>query len=216
MKLAGDVAESVLDTVQDSAYDEDAVIGLLNQCVRGLSRRLVLPSLEAEGTVTTVLNGPSVALPANFQRNLYYCKDQSASIHPIEICSSKDQLARYYDDKLIKTGARVLGVAVARPLLYYAPIPTVATTLTLRYQKTPDAISISTDLDTITPEGFEEIWENYALWKLYSKIEQGIEGQKVDTTYYMNLYLGLFDELSNSLKEGVSMPAPPVARMERW
>lgn len=216
MKLAGDAAESILDTVQDSAYDEDTVIGLFNQCAKGVSRRLVLPSLDTEGTVTTVTNGPSVALPANFQRNLYYCKDQSISTHTIEICNSKDQLARYYDDKLIKTGTRVRGVAAVRPQLYYAPIPTVATTLTLRYQKLPDAINAATNLDAITPDGFSDLWENYALWKLYEKIEQGMEGQKVDTTYYMNLYLGLFDELSTSLKEGVSMPAPPVARMERW
>lgn len=216
MKLAGDVAEVVLDTVQDDAYDEDTVIALLNQCVQGLSRRLVLPSLETEDTVTTVTDGPSVALPADFQRNLYFCHDQSSSLNTIEICNSKDQLSRYYDTRLTATGTVVRGVAVARPRLYYAPIPTVATVLTIRYQMVPGVITETTDLDTITPDGFGDLWENYALWKLYSKIEQGMEGQKVDTTHYMNIYLGLFDELSISLKEGVSLPPPPVARMERW
>ena len=215
MATGGEIAEAVLGTVQDDSFDEDSVIKLLNDCMSLLSRRLILPSLDAEATVTTVTNAHSVALPATFQRNLYHCQDGN-DWNAIEVCNSKDQLSRYYDPRLGKANTYVKGVAAVRPLLYYAPMPTVATTLTLRFQRLPSVITGSTEVDTILPQGFSDIFENYATWKLYSKIEQGMESAKVDTGYYMNLFLGMFDELKLSLTEGVSMPAPPIAQMERW
>lgn len=215
MATGGEIAETVLGTVQDDSYDEDSVIKLLNECVAMLSRRLILPSLDAEATVVTVTDAHSVALPATFQRNLYHCQDGN-DWNAIEVCNSKDQLSRYYDPRLVKSNTYVKGVAAVRPLLYYAPRPIVATTLTLRFQRKPSIITDTTELDTILPDGFSDIFENYATWKLFEKIEQGIEGAKVDTGYHMNLFLGLFDELKSSLTEGVSMPAPPIARMERW
>ena len=75
MATGGEIAEAVLGTVQDDSFDEDSVIKLLNDCVSMLSRRLILPSLDAEATVVTVTNAHSVALPATFQRNLYHCQD---------------------------------------------------------------------------------------------------------------------------------------------
>lgn len=215
MANGGDVADYVLDVVQDDSFDEDSVLLLLNKCVKMISRKLVLPSLDTEGTVTAVSTGSSVAMPVNFQRNLYHCSDGTPR-NVIEVCNSKDQLSRYYDHRLSDTGTQVKGVAAVRPLLYYAPRPAASTVLTLRYQRVPSTITTSTEIDTILPDGFSDLFEHYALWKLYEKIEQGQEGQKVDTNHYMSLFLGMFDELALSLKEGVSLPAPPVATMERW
>ena len=215
MATGGEIAETVLDIVQDASFDEDAVIKQLNDCVAMLSRRLILPSLDAEATVVTVTNAHSVALPSTFQRNLYHCHDGSSS-NTIEVCSSKTKLSMEYDHSMNKTGTYVNGVSAVRPLLYYTPRPTVATTLTLRFQRIPDVIIPASEIDTILPDGFSDIFENYAAWKIFSKIEQGIEGAKVDTGYYMNLFLGLFDELKTALTEGVSMPSPPIAKMERW
>lgn len=211
-----DLSESVLSNVQEDSFDDDTILGLLNECAGVLSRKFILPALDAEGTVTALSSSPFVALPVDFQRNLYFCKDASTT-NDIRVCSSKDQLARYYDQRLVKSATYISGVAAVRPNLYYAPTPVSATTLTLRYQKIPDTITISTELDDyILPHGFSDIWESYVLWKLYSKIEQGMEGQKVDTNYYMTLYIGFRDELSTSLKEGVSMPPPPIATPGRW
>lgn len=210
------LADRVLGVVKDSSFDETSVVELLNDCAGAVSRRFIIPSLDAASTVTALSTGSSIPLPANFQRNLYFC-DDGTSFNDIQVCNSKDQLSRYYDPGLTKQATLIRGVAAVRPLLYYAPIPIADTVLTIRYQQKPSAITLSTELDDhILPYGFTDIWENYVLWKLFSKIEQGMEGQKVDTSYYMNLFVGYMDELSASFKEGVSMPTPTVAVPERW
>lgn len=217
MATGGEVAKTVLQIVRDDRNNEASVIRLLGQCMRELSRDVIFPSLDTEWQVTTVTTGPSVALPAEFQRNLYQCHDGSPSTGSIGVYNSKSQLAeRLHDPKLSKLGARVQGVAAVGSLLYYSPTPTVATQLTIRGQSVPPPITPTTNLDELLGVGFEGIWENYALWKLFSQIEQGIDGQKVDTMYYMNLYLGLKDELPGSIRQGVSMPPPPIATPERW
>ena len=214
---AMDIADNILDVVQEPAFDEDTVVGLLNECAQVISRRFILPALDAENTVTAVNSASSVALPTDFQRNLYFCKDDT-SYNEIAICNSKDQVARYYDPNMSNSATLIRGVAAVGPLLYYAPMPINDTVLTLRYQKVQAVITLATELDEyILPYGFQDLWKNYAIWKLFSRIEQGMEGRKVDTSYYMSLFVGLLDELSLTLrKEGVSMPPPPVASMERW
>lgn len=210
------LADRVLGVVMDSSFDETSIVELLNDCAGAVSRRFIIPSLDATATVTALSTGPSVSLPVDFQRNLYFC-DDGTSFNDIEVCNSKDQLARYYAPGLTKKATLIRGVAAVRPVIYYAPIPIADTALTLRYQKKPPAITLSTELDDhILPYGFTDIWENYVLWKLFAKIEQGMEGQKVDTNYYMNLFIGYMDELSTSYKEGVSLPPPPIAVPERW
>lgn len=212
-----DIADTILDVVQEPDFDEDTVVGLLNECAMVISRRLVLPALDAENTVTAVNSASSVALPTDFQRNLYFCKDET-SYNEILICNSKDQLARYFDPNLSNSATLIRGVAAVGRFLYYAPMPIDDTVLTLRYQKMPAAITLLTELDEyLLPYGFQDLWENYVKWKMYAQIEQGMEGRKVDTSYYMSLFIGILDELSLTLrKEGVSMPPPPVASMERW
>lgn len=215
MATGEEVAEYVLDVVQNDSFDEDSVLLLLNKCIKMISKKLVLPSLDTDGTVTATSTGSFVALPENFQRNLYHCSDGTPR-NVIEVCSSSDQLSRYYDHLLSDTGTFVNGVAAVRPLLYYAPRPVEDTVLTLRYQCVPGTITALSEIDTILPDGFSDLFEFYALWRLYEKVEQGLEGQKVDTNHYRNLFLGMFDELALSLKEGVSLPPPPIARMEQW
>lgn len=217
MATGGEVAKTVLQTVRDDRNNEASVIRLLGQCMRELSRDIIFPSLDAEWQVTAVTTGPSVGLPVGFQRNLYQCHDGSHFTGSITVFNSKSQLSeQLFDPQLNRRGTRVQGVAAVGSRLYYSPIPAVETQLTIRGQSVPPPITATTNLDEIIGIGFEGIWENYALWKLYSQIEQGIDGKKVDTMYYMNLYLGLKDELPGSIKHGVSMPPPPIAIPERW
>ena len=65
-------------------------------------------------------------------------------------------------------------------------------------------------------DGFDDLAINWVCWKLYARIEQGTEGNKTDTSYYSNLYLGMLEELRLSIPQGVSMPSPPVSIPERW
>ena len=211
MATGSEIAEQVLDTVQDTSFDEDTVLAKLNECAGALSRKFVLPSLDAEADVITVTSAATISLPVTYQRNLYHCRD--AAGRPIDVANSKSQL--FIDHEPGKPGVKVRAVAAVGRLLVYVPTPAVAETLTINFQRRPTAITAGAQIDLL-PDGFDDIFVNYALWKLYEKLEQGMDGAKVDTNHYMGIYFGLRDELAIALKEGVSLPPPPIARIERW
>jgi hypothetical protein len=215
MATGSEISDIVLNIVQEPSVDEDAVLVKLNDCARWLSSRMILPSLDSSSIVKTVTTGNSVSLPVDFQRNLYSVDDGSA-VNSISILNSRAQMIDYCDWNIAtKTGTKVRYVSAVRPNILYTPIPTVATDITLGYQRKPTVIKSGTTIDLL-PDGFDDIFTNYACWKIFESIEQGMEGAKTDTNYYMALCMGLRDELELSLTEGVSLPAPPIARMERW
>jgi hypothetical protein len=213
MATGSELSDIVLNIIQEPSADEDQVIAVFNQCAKWLSRVLILPSLDTQSPVLTAVDSNAVPLPVDFQRNLYRATDHSI-VNGISVLNSRQQLIDYCGDNMTKSG-KVQYIAAVRPYLYYTPIPIVATSLTLRYQRLPTVIRSNVEIDLL-PDGFDDIFTNYACWKFYETIEQGLEGQKVDTQYYMALCLGLKDELELSLKEGVSLPPPPIAKAERW
>lgn len=213
MLNASQIADKVLDIVQDPSFDISTVLAELNAFAAHITSRVLFPALEAEANVVTVTTAASVNLPDNFQRNLFHCRN--ATGHPVTVLTSKEQLARRFGNDLAQTGTRTIGVAPAAPLLWYAPIPAVAETLTLSYHRKPDVITSASTLSFL-PDGFDDLAINWVCWKLYARIEQGTEGNKTDTSYYSNLYLGMLEELRISIPQGVSMPSPPVSIPERW
>lgn len=213
MLKASQIADKVLDIVQDPSFDISTVLAELDAFAAHITSRVLFPALEAEANVVTVTTAANVNLPGNFQRNLFHCRN--ATGQPVTILTSKVQLALRCGNDLAQTGTRTLGVAPAAPLLWYAPIPTAAETLTLSYHRKPDVITPASTLSFL-PDGFDDLAINWACWKLYAKIEQGTEGNKTDTSYYSNLYLGMLEELRLSIPQGVSMPSPPISIPERW
>lgn len=213
MRTGSELAETILDIVQEPSLDEDAILIKLNEFAIHVAGRVLFPALETEAPVNTVTTAASVSLPVNFHRNLFHCQD---AFGVIDVLNSKAQMLVRNGEDLASKGARALTVAAAKPLLWYAPIPTVATVLTISYHRKPSPITSSAGLTFLPDDTFEELAINWVCSRLYSKIEQGMEGNKTDTTFYTNLYLGMLEELMQSLSEGVSMPRPPIAVPERW
>lgn len=213
MRTGSELAETILDTVQEPSIDEDAVLVKLNEFAIHVAGRVLFPALETEATVNTSTMAASVSLPVNFHRNLFHCQD---ALGVIDILNSKAQVLVRNGGDLSTKGSRALTVAAAKPLLWYAPIPSVATALTISYHRKPSPVTSGEGLTFLPDESFEELAINWVCSKLYSRIEQGMEGNKTDTTFYNNLYLGMLEELRQSLSEGVSMPRPPIAVPERW
>ncbi len=216
MPTGAEVAALVLQIVGDEGDTEDDVLALFDRCASVITRPpRVLPALDVQETVTTEVGISFVSLPATFQRNLYAC-DGGNGAPDIEIVPSRAAIFSRYGS-LTRPGTHVRCVAAVRPYLVYAPIPITPQTLTLRFQRTQPAITPTLDLETIVPEGFADLFQHYACWKIFEQIEQGTDGKKIDTNYHMALFLGLLEELDLATKrEGASLPRPPIAVPERW
>ena len=91
MLKASQIADKVLDIVQDPSFDISTVLAELNAFAAHITSRVLFPALEAEANVVTVTTAASVNLPDNFQRNLFHCRN--ATGQPVTILTSKVQLA---------------------------------------------------------------------------------------------------------------------------
>jgi len=214
MATGSELAEQVLDIVQDPSFDEDMVLVQFNKAAAQISAQVLLPFLEATATVIADPTKTAVSLPSNFQRNLFKCDDDT-EYNEIKVLNSKaqmiDRLGRsfYIQETLVKA------VAVVQPDLLYAPSPVALTNLHLSYHRKPELIT-SDEIEAFLPEGYDDMLLNFACWRLYAKLEQGLEGAKTDTNYYRGLYVEQLETLRIAYKQGVSMPDPPVSRGERW
>ena len=73
---------------------------------------------------------------------------------------------------------------------------TPGATLHLTYQGNPPAIEPGTEIDDIIPAPFgSDLVEYYLCRECFSRIEDGIEGRKVNTDYYNGQFLQSFAAL---------------------
>jgi len=218
MATGSELALQIQDIVLEDQYGEEEILTTLNRCASFLSTKFVLPSLDQQGTVNTSTTGWNVAAPEDFQRNMYYAVDSSG--RPLSILDSRKQMLQYCGGNVAQTGSKIERVAVVGSTLLHWPVSVEVEPLTLFYQRKPTEITLGEEVD-ILPAGYADsdtLFINYACWKLFETIEQGLEGQKVDTNYYMSLFLGMLDDLETYLKHesGVSLPGPRTVRMSRW
>jgi hypothetical protein len=214
MATGADLAERVLAIVQDDSFDEDAVLVHFNACAKKIAERYILPGLDTEGTVVTAIDSWSVAAPTNFQRNLYFAAGPNGK--QLSILNSRQEMLAFTGNNPAKTGSRVEAIALVGDRILYAPIvPDAAQTLSIFYQRKPTVILDSTEINLLPgfTEEQDDMMVNFACWKIYSSIEQGLEGAKVDTGYYSALFMGAFDQLRLSFREGISLPPPRTVSM---
>ena len=118
----------------------------------------------------------NVPMPANFQRNLQYAVNSDGV--EIDIYNS------------MSSQGLVQAVMEAGNILYYQGIPTTGSTITLHFYRFPVDMSESTD----TPDGIPlhlqvPLLVNYAAKEVFKLIEDGVEGDGVNTARYQGLFL---------------------------
>ena len=62
-------------------------------------------------------------------------------------------------------------------------------------------------------EAYDEALVSYACWKLFMRIEQGLEGPKTDTLFYKGQYLEALDDLDSGLGKARPRPEPTVCEV---
>lgn len=145
-----------------------------------------LPDLFVIGTVNTVTDTAYVSMPDDFHRGLQLVANSAGQ--EIDIAHSLIAFTETYP-LLDKTG-RISEAAEHGGRLYYQGIPTVSETLTLHYYRRPIAMAAADD----TPDGIPlhlqvALLTNFAAWKAYEYIEDGLEGETPNTQKFMNFFL---------------------------
>lgn len=145
-----------------------------------------LPELFTIGPVATSISAGYVNMPTNFQRDLQLVVSSTGS--EIDIADSFIEFTETYP--LLNKAGKISEAIEHGRKLYYQGIPAVSETVTLHYYRKP----IDMVADTDTPDGIPEhlhvsLLVNFAAWKSYEHLEDGIEGETPNTIKFKNLFL---------------------------
>lgn len=144
-----------------------------------------LPDLFSISSVTTDTSLAYVDMPATYHRGLQLAV--SASGTEIDIAHSFIAFTETYP-ALSRTG-RISEVVEQGGKLYYQGIPSTEEEINLHFYRKP-VIMVS---DSDEPDGIPEhlqmsLLTNFAAWKAYEFLEQGIEGEMPNTMKYKSLF----------------------------
>lgn len=194
MATLDDIYDEVAGIIQDPAWDSDKVIQLFNDGIRAISEVLLLPELETIGTVTTSTTLNYVALPTNYQRKIRDCRNPTNPFRRIRIYGSVPLMhAHFTRTDLV---GHVVGVAVMGRNLYYQWRPSSTTSLQINYFAKP-AVLQENEEPSVLPAFANELLLNYACWKVYGVIEEGMDGVKTQTQFYQGQFMSYVGQLKD-------------------
>ena len=201
---------SVQGTLQDAAYTPTILANHINSGLRRCAYLVLLPDLETTGIVITNPSSSSVEIPGdwNFCRNLYAA--HIADNPEIQVLSSMGLLRMQVPDidNTVHEGD-VNFITTRKTNIIYANSPAEPKTLVCKFYENPTLLVNPTHVPSELPESLQEpLLVNYALWKCFESIEDGIEGAKVNTAYYKNEFSEAINELLEIFTAGQSTPTP--------
>ncbi|MFI3122442.1 MAG: hypothetical protein QX194_00705 [Methylococcales bacterium] len=217
MATLDDIRSRVTRIVQDSVYTDEIVDAFINEGLQRCAGLVLLPDLMSTGVVATAIDAYSVPIPTtwNFDRNLYLCSTV-VDKRRLEVFSSVALLSGQYPEfNLAIDDREVLACTATRTQFIYYPVPTAITSLQCAFYQKPTLLTVDTAEPSILPEFLHyDLLVNFACFKVFSEIEDGIDGVQVNTTKYFKLFDAAITELSVYFRTGQSRPAP--SRRSDW
>lgn len=218
-----DLVASVTLTLRMPSVTSTEITLHLNNCYDYVASQVLLTSLESSGVATSVVDSISTEIPTDwlYHRNLFSCEVEDNS--PITILNSKEHLRRIYPDfETVKQSGTIDYLVVSGSSIIYYPIPSDPVELVCGYFKIPtwlekpiEGYSCGCDELVTIPIGLQpKLLESYICWKIWQRVEDGIEGRKVNTAYYYNLFKEALVELEDTTDVGQSRRL--VYRSSNW
>lgn len=210
-ELITEVIDIVLDGENGVYSDRTYILSFLNQAQRDIAAKLYLPDLnDGFGLVDTVVDEYRVSLPSTYHRGLYLAQLDGV---PLDIYEDIKSMSLSTEGITTEVGD-VSGVAINNSFLVYQNVPEIITSLELFFYRKPVDMR---DLTTSFPDGavnnddYDEALINLCCRKIYSRIEDGMEGQKLNTINHNDLFRQAMGSLDiYARRVGGSFPKRPA------
>jgi hypothetical protein len=204
------IREEVLKTGFDGSLTRQTVDRLINEGLLYTAEIILLPLLEKQGFgyVDTIVGQSAVDLPADFSRNLFFAVNDEG--YELSVYSSSSLLN--FKLQAITTGGvpetgEIHGVALEGGRLAYAKCPEEIERIYLKYYTAPTPLTQRDHEPTCIPEAHRvPILANYAKWRIFDDIEDGVDGAKVNTDKYKSRYESAVGALEAITTQGQSRP----------
>jgi hypothetical protein len=181
-----EIRTSITDTVQEKSETLiDSVDIRINAALLEVAEEHDLSSLKRTFVATTVIGQAFCNFPAGFSGRLSYAGTADGQLKQFN--GGIDEMILTYPT-LAETGD-LESIASEYPVLWYQKIPAVATLITCIGYALPSPLLLEDDIPTDIPAHLHEgLLVNKVLINYYNKIEDGVEGVKVNTNNYIMLY----------------------------
>ena len=181
--------------VQDTDVS-DLIPSLINQGVyeiaggmKSLLLDIIIPPLPDLFTIDSVTTDTSLAyvdMPSTYHRNLQFVVAASGS--EIDIANSFIEFSETYP-ALNKIG-NISEVIEQGGKLYYQGIPSTEEEINLHFYRKPVIMVADDDEPDGIPVHLQmSLLSNFALWKAYEFIEDGLEGEVLNTMKYKSYFI---------------------------
>ena len=191
-----EMRNEVENLVDDSSFDPDTIDNYLNQMLTYSAGLINLPSLKRISTVVTIEDQAYTSisgLDGGFSGILRRVKN--AEGEEPRIYSNLELLLDDYPT--IDEEGDVEAVALEGSTLWYQKIPSSAETLLLLYFRNPSPLIGGDDEPGDIPEHVHrKLLVHGAAYMIFDQIEDGIEGEKVNTVH--NFHQSLNEENKHS------------------
>ncbi len=175
-----EIRDEVILIIQDPDYDEDEIDKYINQALLYTADLVNLPDLKSVESVDTVLSQNYVNLSSitgGFSGVLRRVVKEGVKIYP-----TLEQLASDYVGNWDEAG-EVEATCLEGNILWYQKVPAVAESLMLILYKSPAVLEDNTDIPSNIPTALHKpLLVNGASHLIFNEIEDGIEGEKINTT----------------------------------
>jgi len=179
--LIGEVRDRIRD--YSSSTRDEKILEKLNEGLSAVAGQILLPDLITSGEVTAEGSRAYVNLPDNYHREVLLVTSASA-LGRVKLNMSWQRFLTLYPT-LDNQGGNICEVVVRGRQLFYQPLPSVRDTLTIHYYRKPTPLTLEDK--TAEPEAIPEhlhmrLLASYAAREFFDKIEDGIEGPKINYT----------------------------------
>jgi hypothetical protein len=188
--------------LQDSSADLiDRIPHALNEALFSVADELIseggIPELKRIGTFTTVVGQAWATMPTGFNGKLLFVGNESESL---AIATGGVRQLMEGNPELDSTGD-VHTVALEGSTIYYQGIPSSATSFPILYQINPTQWTDDVDTtDTWVPTHLERgLFVHKAASILFNLVEDGIDGEKVNTKAQLGLHAGYLTQMREFL-----------------
>ena len=180
---------------------EAIVAQKINQGIDYIASQVLLSDLESRDSFTTQVGVNRVAIPPtwNFHRNLFAADDSSRALQIVGSIEHLSRLEPDFEDS--QNASTVMYLTTSGLNLVYYPVPAEATNIDCGFFRLPTHLENPTDIPTYLPVGLhKKLLENYVCWDVWANVEDGIEGRKVNTAYYLGQFREALVELEDTLE----------------
>jgi len=172
--------------VQDSSKYDD-IRSYVNIALQELTAVVALPEFKAAASVDTLVDTPYVALQVLPDRYVGgILKLYGENVKGVKVYASLDDMIDSEDISDITTvGDSIVAVAVEGSNIWYYPMPEIPVTLSVLYYTTHQRLCADDEAVTLFPDYIQrQAICSAAAAMCFEKIEDGLDGEKVNTAAY--------------------------------